>query len=152
MRTAHIFPIDPKVGEKSLTACGEKRRVKVLFEDLHPETPICHTCVGRLLEGVNDRNDQVADALALAVRTRLLLIEVTRKLGELNAMTEMQALAEEYAEERAAKAEAKAAKKCTCTWAAPTEDAERILSLGCPVHDPERPPIAPETEDQSPQE
>lgn len=140
MRTAHII-IEPnvEVGTKTLAACGKEHKVKVLWANVSRETPICRECVDMLLEAVNDVNDQVANATRLAALAHSFMERTATQLTELNAMTELVAKAEDYVEERAAKAEKKAdkaarksAKKCSCLWIA---DGQRVLQLDCPVHD-----------------
>lgn len=142
MRTAHIIMTpDVEVGDKVLAACGKKHKVRYLWDDVPEGTPTCRPCVDALLHAVNEVNDLVSDAM----RGSFLLVSKAERIFDTltrpNGMTLMIEAASLYADERAEKAAKKAeapALKCICLWTSPTEGepaSERVLQLGCPVHD-----------------
>jgi hypothetical protein len=145
-KPAHIINLpNVEVGDKALTVCGVKHLVRVRWEDLPDDHPICRECVDRFIIASNDVNQQVGEALRDLIRLQTTLDTLTVTLTDQNTMTDILDETAEYAAKRIEKAEKKKrkqaeknAKSCTCLWV----DGERVQNEECPVHGvPVAPPV-----------
>jgi uncharacterized protein (UPF0147 family) len=147
MKPAHIINLpNVEVGDKALTVCGVKHLVRVRWDDLPDDHPICRACVDKFIIATNELNDQVSDAMRQALRVTDALNALTDALVDQNTMTDILDDTAAYAAKRLdkqAKKERKQAEKsgktCSCKW---TDLGERLVEdPNCPVHGA---PVAPE--------
>jgi hypothetical protein len=140
------------VGERALALCGKEFKVKVTWDDVPKDKPICRDCVDMALLAMTD-----ADELIGKVRRAMILLTgtVEQMTGALTpddfALDVIAEFTEDFRTERERKREAKeleqrAKSTCTCTW---TDMENFVEDPGCPIHgqrsasEPEDPPVAP---------
>jgi hypothetical protein len=109
MEPAHIINRPGhEVGDKALTLCGVKWKIRTLWVDLPKDHPICRDCVDVAVKGMTD----VTNQLAFATRRTLLLFDVLSAENDLTAIIDDQRAYNDKQEAKAiAKAEKKQAKK-----------------------------------------
>jgi len=141
-----------QVGDSVLGLCGKEFTVKVLWDDLPDDKPICRRCVDVALEAMSE-----ADAIIEMARLQLMLAQsrisiLDRALNpEEFALDRIAEADEEHQAEQQAKAEQEEKMRkttvedaelpllhCTCQW---VDQGNRVeTDPNCPVHGA---PIAP---------
>ena len=108
MKKAHIInDPDVEVGQKSLALCGKKWKVKVLWEDVPEDSPICRGCVDAALGALTASTNQVKDmGVALARVQRSVDLAFREALAVNDAVIKVE-LTEAWADRRKEKADEK---------------------------------------------
>jgi hypothetical protein len=151
-KAAHIISRPgAAVGDRALALCGKDFKVKVLWEDLPREKPICRDCVDVALDAMTE-----ADSIIGRARVEVMLIErrvagIAETLNPPDLVLDVIAENEdEYrmAERQRQEAEADADRKqhtCTCRWNPGNDEAPDWADPDCPIHVEwvNDPPVAP---------
>ena len=127
---------DHEVGEKVLALCGKEFKVKVLWDDLPDDKPICRPCVDMALKALTE-----ADSAIMSVRSRVRRLSLS--INVLQEVADSGLILDDISEKDAdhldqqvlkalEKAEAKQAKKtCICVW---TSQEVFEVNENCPIH------------------
>lgn len=141
------------VGDRALALCGKDFKVKVLWDDIPPDKPICRVCVDVALQAMTEADSLLQGARVVADILELRITTLQSRLHPadlwLDAIAED---ADEFAATQALALEAKAASEkakttCTCTW---TDTETFTEDPDCPIHGrrdeakDDRPPVAPD--------
>lgn len=103
---------DLDVGDKTIGICGTEFKVKVLFEDLPEDHPICRRCVETAVEAMNDATTQIYQVAAATRLVSLGLAEIeAHVVDEDSMMIRVIEATDEYTRAQEEKAQAKAEKK-----------------------------------------
>ena len=124
-----------EVGERVLALCGKEFKVKVLWDDVPADKPICRACVDTSLKALTE-----ADELITTTRSRVRRLSIAVQV--LSEVVDAGLLLDDISEKDAdhlndqfekalTKAEEKRAKQtCTCVW----EDGLPSIADDCPIH------------------
>lgn len=138
MKAAHIASRPHhEVGDKVLALCGHEFRVKVMWDDIPDDHPICRTCIDIALKAMTEADVLIERSRVRSVVLGVHLERLTEELEpDLLLLDSIAVADEEHHAEQDRRSQEKAKRKrakhtCTCTW----EDARRhSLDPDCPVH------------------
>ena len=138
MKAAHITNRpNHELGDKVIGLCGKEWKVKVLWDDIPEDKPICRTCVDVALRAMTEADVLIersrARSAILGVHLERLTEELEPDLLLLDAIAERD---QEHRDEQRRKADEKAERKrasrtCTCTW---SPVAIERVDPNCPIH------------------
>ena len=138
MKKAHITSRPHhEVGDKVLGLCGKEWKVKVLWDDIPDDQPICRTCVDVALKAMTEADVLIERARQRSVILGIHLERLTEELEpDLLLLDSIAQADEDHHIEQDRKAEDKADRKrarqtCICFWENP-EDFKR--NPDCPIH------------------
>jgi len=141
-----------QVGDKVLGLCGKKWKVKVLWDDIPVDYPICRNCVDTALGALTEADDVIErtrmEAAVASYRMRRLTqtIDPDEDLLLDVIAAEDREYKSQMEEKQQAKVERKRAKRtCTCTWKT-MEDF--VVDPECPIHGGDEPEATEEVGDE----
>jgi hypothetical protein len=129
---------EQQVGERVLGLCGKDFKLKVLWDDLPSDYPICRPCVDMALMALKEADTVITLTRLNAIMADRAMDRLTRGLSPEDGLA-LDRIAEkdqEHADAQAEKKQAKAERKrekqtCTCTWTSPEVFEE---DPDCPIH------------------
>src|SRR5262245_39429354 len=146
-KVAHITSApEYEVGDRVLALCGKDFKVKVLWDDLPDDKPICRSCVDVAVTAMTEADAMIVLARRYLSRMKTQIVALSETMEPEDFYLDVIAENEhEFAERESAKAELAAAAElakstCLCTW---TDAQTRVTNPDCPIHGDERPPVAP---------
>ena len=128
-----------EVGDRALGLCGKAFKVKVLWDDVPLDKPICRDCVDVALDAMSEADVLITKARVYAELVSLRMQRVVETLNPvdddlmLDVIDENQRVFSELQREEREEAEEleRLATTCTCVWS----DAEtREINPDCPIH------------------
>lgn len=138
MKRAHITSRPHhEVGDKVLGLCGKEFKVKVLWDDIGDDKPICRTCVDVALKAMTEADVLIERARRRSAVLGIHLERLTEELEpDLLLLDSIAQADEEHHIERDRKAEEKAERKrskqtCTCWW---SKTKIETVDPNCPIH------------------
>jgi hypothetical protein len=137
-KKAHITSRpDTTIGDRALAVCGKEFTIRVLWNDIPADKPICRNCVDTMILAATQAD-------ALISQARLTAMTLAQRAKHLDKMLYEEGLildriaddnedfqARLWAETEDKLAAERAAKTCTCTWAS---ENDFTVSRDCPIH------------------
>lgn len=150
MRTAHIVTTTHGVGDRVLALCGEEHKVKMLWDDIPDDNPLCRQCVDTAIAALDQTDEVITQTRRYWRRINVALTALGEVINPddliVDGIADAATLYERNRERKQQdKADRKRAKRtCTCEW---TDMETFEVNPDCPIHGgppPIAPPVAPE--------